>query len=94
MVSFLILVLTLLLYAVKIYLGVIAVYCLLTWLPGCMQSGLGRFLARLTEPFLGIFDRVLPSIAGIGFSPIVAGFVLYLVERGLVTIMNLIIMGA
>lgn len=93
MLTLLILLLKLLLIASKVYLGVIAVYCLLTWLPGGIQSGLGQFVARITEPFLNVFDRLIPGLAGISFSPIIAGFFIYLVQRGLITIINLIVMG-
>ena len=48
-----------------------------------MDSKLGQLLARLAEPFLGFLTGSYQRIGGIGFSAIIAGFVLYLVERGL-----------
>lgn len=69
--------------AIQIYLAMIWIYCLLTWLPGASQSRLGQLLSRLVEPYLSMFDRIIPSVGGIGFTPIIASFVLILAQRGL-----------
>jgi YggT family protein len=42
------------------------------------------FLRDVCEPFLRIFRRVIPSFGGIDFSPIVAIFVLEIINRLLV----------
>ena len=34
------------------------VYALLSWFPGGYQSGLGRFLAKICEPYISLFDRL------------------------------------
>ncbi|QFP80342.1 YggT family protein [Latilactobacillus graminis] len=78
-------------YAVRIYSGIVFIYCLLTWIPEAMHSKLGRLVAKLVEPFLAIFDRFIPAIGGIGFSAIVAFIFLYLVERGLATLAQLLL---
>jgi len=91
-VQFVIYLLMFLMQVTRIYVGIIFIYCLLTWIPGAMDSKLGQLLARLVEPFLGVFDRIIPAIGGIGFSAIIAGFVLYLVERGLGTIIQILAM--
>ncbi|MDN6104913.1 MAG: YggT family protein, partial [Lacticaseibacillus paracasei] len=38
------------------------------------------FLSRFVAPFLSIFQRFIPPLAGIDFSPILAFFVLSLIK--------------
>jgi uncharacterized protein YggT (Ycf19 family) len=39
------------------------------------------FLRDVCEPFLSIFRRVIPSLGGMDFSPILAIFTLYIINR-------------
>ncbi|MCI5775449.1 MAG: YggT family protein [Aerococcus sp.] len=71
---------------IHIYNILIAVYVLLTWIPGALQSGLGRFLARLVEPYLNIFEQFIPPIFGISFSPMFAILLLELASQGLMVL--------
>lgn len=68
---------------IHIYNLLIVVYVLLTWIPGASQSGLGRLLGRLVEPYLSVFDQFIPPIFGISFSPMFAILLLELASRGL-----------
>ena len=43
-----------------------------------------QFLRDICEPFLSIFRRILPSFAGIDFSPILAIFTLQIINSVLV----------
>jgi YggT family protein len=45
---------------------------LLTWIPTRLPLGLGAFVFGVTEPILGPIRRLLPSAAGMDFSPFVA----------------------
>jgi YggT family protein len=45
------------------------------------SSAIIGFLHDVCEPFLRIFRRVLPQFGGFDFSPIVAIFTLYLINR-------------
>ena len=45
---------------------------LLTWIPMRLPLGLGAFVFGVTEPILGPIRRLLPSAAGMDFSPFVA----------------------
>ncbi|KJY61907.1 YGGT family protein [Bombilactobacillus mellifer] len=65
----------------EIYKWVIIIAALLTWLPGAYQSKIGQFFARLTEPVLGFFDRIIPPIFGISLSPIWAFLVIDIIEH-------------
>ncbi|WP_314060255.1 YggT family protein [uncultured Vagococcus sp.] len=63
-------------YAANIYIGLLAIYALLSWFPGAYDSTIGRLISRICEPYLSLFDRFNLSIGGIGFSIIIAIFVL------------------
>ena len=45
---------------------------LLSWFDPGMRSSVGRILVDITEPILGPLRRVLPSMGGLDFSPIIA----------------------
>lgn len=74
---------TILSWALYAYMIIMAVYCLMTWLPNSLNSKFGDIMRRLVEPFLGLFDRFIPTIAGLDFSPIIAFAILAVVRRGL-----------
>lgn len=61
---------------VYIYSTVLVVYALLSWFPGAYQTGLGRFLSKICEPYLKLFDRLPLSIGPINFTILVALLVL------------------
>ncbi|AEA01068.1 MULTISPECIES: YggT family protein [Aerococcus] len=67
----------------QIYISVIIVWALLSWLPGARQSRLGQLLDRIVRPYIDWFERIIPPIGGISFSPIVAILVLELAISGL-----------
>lgn len=65
--------------AVNIYTWIILAYCIMTWFP--VSSGIiadiRTALAKIVDPFLGIFRKFIPPIGGmIDISPIVALLVL------------------
>ena len=45
---------------------------LLSWFDPGMRSRVGRILVDITEPILGPIRRLLPSMGGLDFSPIIA----------------------
>lgn len=65
----------------NIYGFLIVIYALLTWIPSLLNTTIGRFLARLVEPYLNWFERIIPPIAGISFAPVVALLVIYFVNN-------------
>lgn len=67
---------------VDLYILVIVVWCLLSWFPNARGTKLGDVVNRLVEPYMRWFDFI-PPIGGISFAPVVAIFVLYLVQYGL-----------
>lgn len=64
-----------------IYSILIIIYTLLTWIPRTLQTKIGQLLARIVEPYLNWFQRILPPIAGISFAPILALLVIYLINN-------------
>ncbi len=77
--------------AITIYSYVIVVYILLSWFPGARESGFGEILAKLCEPYLEPFRKIIPPIGGmIDISPIVALFALKLAQAGLVSLFTMI----
>ena len=81
---------TVLVYALDIYILLIVVRALMSWLPmrsGTVSYRIYSYLYDVTEPFLRLFRRVLPSVrmgnAALDLSPIV-GFVVLLIVRAIV----------
>ena len=64
-----------------IYSILIVIYTLLTWIPRTLQTKAGQLLAKIVEPCLSWFQRIIPPIAGISFAPIVALLVIYLINN-------------
>ncbi len=63
-----------------LYAWIIFAYCILSWIPNINNTvvrDVQSFLARLVEPFLAPFQKIIPPIGGmVDISPIVAFFVL------------------
>lgn len=67
---------------VGVYVLLIFAYVLLSWFrPPLALAPLARFLADVCGPYLRLFRRVIPPLGPIDISPIVAVFVLLIVER-------------
>ena len=70
----------LLLSLVDLYAWIILAYCILSWIPDTGNTVLRdvkAFLARLVEPFLAPFQKIIPPIGGmVDSSPIIAFCVL------------------
>ncbi|MBS4211923.1 MULTISPECIES: YggT family protein [Neobacillus] len=65
------------------YSWALIIYILMSWFPGAKESAIGQFLARICEPYLEPFRRIIPAIGMIDISPIVAFLVLNFATRGL-----------
>lgn len=72
-----------------IYQYLVIAYVLLSWLPSARASFVGEILAKLVEPYLSPFRRLIPPIAGmIDISPIVALIALRFVIAGINTVVG------
>lgn len=56
---------------------------MLSWFPNARESAIGQFLARICEPYLDPFRKIIPPIGMIDISPIVAILVLRFATSGL-----------
>lgn len=76
---------TILLSICDLYVGVIIIYILMSWLPNHNNGLLGdiyRALGRICDPYLNLFRRIIPPIGGmLDISPILAIIVIQLVGR-------------
>ncbi|WKB37330.1 YggT family protein [Terrilactibacillus sp. S3-3] len=67
----------------SVYSWMLVIYILMSWIPNLQNSSFGLLMARVCEPFLAPFRRIIPPIGGmIDISPIIAFFVLRLASRG------------
>lgn len=73
-----------------VYGWLIVVWCLMSWFPirpGSFFDDLRGALGMLVEPYLGLFRRFIPPLAGVDWSPVVAILVLSVIERLIYTIL-------
>lgn len=82
------LVLDILVKCITYYSYALIVYILMSWFPNARQTGIGQFLARICEPYLEPFRRIIPPIGMIDISPIVALVALNFATQGLVYLFN------
>ncbi|GEN82098.1 hypothetical protein SLU01_04100 [Sporosarcina luteola] len=77
--------------AINLYMILLIIYILMSWVPASRETKFGIFLGKITEPYLGFFRRFIPPLGMIDISPIVAIFVLnYLITRGVFEVYRLI----
>lgn len=82
----------LILKAINLYMILLIIYILMSWVPASRETKFGIILGKITEPYLGFFRRFIPPLGMIDISPIVAIFVLnYLIYRGVIEVYRLII---
>lgn len=72
--------------AAQIYSVLLVIYVLMSWVPSTRETSIGRLLAKICEPYLDIFRKIIPPIGMIDISPIVALIALNLIVRGLFTV--------
>lgn len=69
---------------IETYSWLIIVWALLSWVPisrsDSLVQDIREVLDRLVAPYMNLFRRVVPPVAGIDFSPMVALVVLELIR--------------
>ncbi|XYY60443.1 YggT family protein [Bacillus velezensis] len=70
-------------YLIYIYSFALIIYIFMSWVPSTRETAVGRFLAPICEPYLEPFRRIIPPIAMLDISPIVAIIVLRFATTGL-----------
>jgi YggT family protein len=77
-----------------VYRIILFAYILSSWVPPLRNSGIGRLLGTLSEPYLTPFRKIIPPIGGmLDLSPIVALIALSFVEGGVIYLIR-ILLGA
>ena len=76
--------------AILIYSWVLIIYILMSWFPNSRETSFGQLLAKICEPYLEPFRRIVPPIGMIDISPIVALFALSLIRAGVISILNIV----
>ena len=61
----------------------------MSWFPNARSSTIGQFFARICEPYLEPFRRIIPPLGMIDISPLVAILVLKFATTGLVQLPRL-----
>lgn len=70
--------------AFQVYTWLLIGRILLSWIRHNPYNPIIRFIYEITEPYLGIFRRIVPPIGALDLSPIVAFLVLDFIIRPLV----------
>ena len=76
---------------VTVYTLVIFMYIITSWLRLPYSPWLNRiqrFLYDVSEPYLRLFRRLLPSFGPLDLSPMIGIIVLWLVDRVLITVLD------
>ncbi len=76
---------TLLDYVLSIYVWVIIIRALITWVNPDPNNPIVQILYRITEPVLWPLRRRLPDMGGIDLSPIVVILVIFFLQSFLIT---------
>jgi len=70
----------------QVYYVLILVRVFLSYFRHNPYQPLIKFIYEVTEPWLGLFRRLIPPVGGIDFSPMAALFVLVLLNRLILTL--------
>lgn len=80
-------ILNIILLLMRIYSYILLIYIFMSWF-NLGDTDIGRLFARVSEPYLDPFRRIIPPIGMIDISPIVAFFVLDLARAGIAQIFS------
>ncbi|MFT8871431.1 MAG: YggT family protein [Sporolactobacillus sp.] len=73
---------------IDVYSWVLLIYVLMSWVPSVLNSQIGNLFAKVCEPYLSPFRRIIPPIGGVlDLSPVIAFLVLQFASRGILEIL-------
>lgn len=75
---------------IELYSWALIIYILMSWVPSIKESRFGQILANICEPYLEPFRKIIPPLAMIDFSPIVAIFVLRFAQQGVYALFSML----
>ena len=64
----------------QLYSYMMIAWIILSWIPNLRTAPIVVVLGRLVDPYLSLFRRIIPSMGGIDFSPIIAFFVFRIIQ--------------
>ena len=64
-----------------IYMLMLFIRILSSWVPELRDTRFIQFVSYYTDPYLNLFRRVIPPVGMFDLSPIVAFFALHIIER-------------
>jgi YggT family protein len=80
--------------AFRVYVMLLIVRILLSWIPHNPYQPVIRFIYEVTEPYLAIFRRIIPPFGAVDLSPIVAFLVLDFIIRPLIFyLLRIVLLG-
>lgn len=78
----------------QVYGYLLIAAAVMSWIPDLTDTQIGQLLIRLTDPYLALFRRIIPSLPlggiAIDISFIVAVIVYFFVEREIIHVLMLI----
>lgn len=77
-----------LLRLIDAYSIVLVIYALMSWIPSLYGSWFGRFIIKISRPYLSLFENLPLSFAGLDFSILVAVIVLQFIQRFIMIVVN------
>lgn len=71
-------------YTILLFIRVVG-----SWIPPLANHAFMRFVIHYTEPYLGLFRRIIPPIGGtLDLSPLIGFFVLQMLEQFILSLMR------
>jgi YggT family protein len=75
---------------IQVYSWALIIYILMSWFPNARESSIGQFLAKVCEPYLEPFRKIIPPLGMMDISPIVAFLVLNFASSGFGSVYRLL----
>lgn len=79
---------------IEVYSWLIIISALMSWVPimsrsqNSLLSDISEVLRKITEPYLQLFRKFMPSFGGVDFSPVIALLVLQIVKDLILKVYN------
>lgn len=79
---------------IEVYSWLIIISALMSWVPimsrsqNSLLSDIAEVLRKITEPYLQLFRKFMPSFGGVDFSPVIALLVLQIVKDLIIKVYN------
>lgn len=66
---------------IMLYTWVLVAFALMSWMPSLYNTAVGRFIIKITRPYLSLFDKLPLRFWGLDFSVILAVIVLQVLRE-------------